>query len=147
MYLTKELYIKNWSYMKPSERHKITIKKGGKERKDINIAKISSIIEDVGYWRKANAIHQWFVKNCQKGVDDCGKYCVLTEQLKELRDICKEILADKSKASKLLPTQEGFFFGGVEYDEWYYNDLTMTMNMLDEALANDNGDFYYQSSW
>ena len=24
-----------------------------------------SIFEEVGYWRKANAIHNWFVKNCQ----------------------------------------------------------------------------------
>ena len=24
----------------------------------------------VAYWRKANAIHQWFVDNCQDGVDE-----------------------------------------------------------------------------
>ena len=25
----------------------------------------------VAYWRKANAIHSWFVENCQDGVDEC----------------------------------------------------------------------------
>ena len=28
--------------------------------------------EEVGYWRKANAIHGWFVRNVQNGKDDCG---------------------------------------------------------------------------
>ena len=30
-----------------------------------------SILEDVGYWRKANAIHNYFVQRCQNGVDEC----------------------------------------------------------------------------
>ena len=29
---------------------------------------------EVLMWRKANAIHNWFVQNVQKGVDDCGVY-------------------------------------------------------------------------
>lgn len=47
----------------------------------------------VGYWRKANAIHQWFVEQCQDGKDDCGRYSVTQEQLVELRDKCKAVLA------------------------------------------------------
>ena len=50
-----------------------------------------SIIEDVGYWRKANAIHKWFVDNIQDGEDDCGYYEVAPEQLEELLNICKLI--------------------------------------------------------
>ena len=30
------------------------------------------------YWRKANAIHGWFVKNAQQGIDDCRTYSVDT---------------------------------------------------------------------
>ena len=32
------------------------------------------IYEDnqIASWRKANAIHKWFVDNVQDGVDDCG---------------------------------------------------------------------------
>lgn len=47
-----------------------------------------SIFEEVGYWRKANAIHKWFVENVQDGVDDCDYYEVTKEQLEELREIC-----------------------------------------------------------
>ena len=50
-----------------------------------------SIIEEVGYWRKANAIHKWFVDNIQDGEDDCGYYEVAPEQLEELLNICNLI--------------------------------------------------------
>ena len=32
-----------------------------------------SISYPVGYWRKANAIHNWFVQNVQDGRDECQK--------------------------------------------------------------------------
>ena len=32
---------------------------------------ISGIKYDAGYWRKANAVHGWFVNHVQRGVDDC----------------------------------------------------------------------------
>lgn len=49
------------------------------------------IYESVGYWRKANAIHKWFVDNVQDGKDDCDYYEVGKEQLEELLEICKTI--------------------------------------------------------
>lgn len=55
-----------------------------------------SIFEEVGYWRKANAIHKWFVDNVQNGVDDCGYYEVSKEQLNELLEICIKV-RDNSK--------------------------------------------------
>jgi hypothetical protein len=45
------------------------------------------------YWRKANAIHQWFVDNVQNGVDDCGTYSVSAEDLQRLADLCDEVLS------------------------------------------------------
>lgn len=50
-----------------------------------------SIFEDVGYWRKANAIHRWFVENVQDGIDDCGCYEVSKEQLEELLETCIKV--------------------------------------------------------
>ncbi len=58
-----------------------------------------SIFEDVGYWRKANAIHKWFVDNVQNEVDDCDYYEVSKEQLEDLLSICIEV-RDKTKMSK-----------------------------------------------
>lgn len=49
--------------------------------------------DNIGYWRKANQIHQWFVDNIQDGVDDCGWHREVTEQdLKSLLDTCQTVL-------------------------------------------------------
>jgi hypothetical protein len=64
--------------------------------------------------------------------------------------ICKQALEDKTKASSLLPTQQGFFFGGCEYDDWYFDDLESTVEILEKALKFYNEkivDIYYRASW
>ena len=51
------------------------------------------IKEEVGYWRKANHIHNWFVENVQDGVDDCAYHDEVTkEDLEELLHICEFVL-------------------------------------------------------
>ena len=52
------------------------------------------IWEGVGYWRKANQIHNWFVENVQDGLDDCGTYEVTKAQLINLLNVCKEVKAN-----------------------------------------------------
>lgn len=113
----------------------------------------------VCYWRKANQIHSWFVREVQGGNDDCGRYYVGEDQLRELRDQCQLVLDAKlvgagdgarAVAEEQLPTQSGFFFGDTEYDEWYFADLEDTVSQLDGVLNNPklaDWSFYYQSSW
>jgi hypothetical protein len=102
------------------------------------------------YWRKANAIHGWFVENCQNGEDNCREHYVSREQLETLRDLCKDILEhpDAERDSDLEP-KEGFFFGSYEKDEWYYQDLEDTVKGLERALtlSAKQYEFYYSSSW
>lgn len=50
----------------------------------------------INYWRKANAIHGWFVDNVQNGVDDQGNYAVTVEQIRSLRDACAKVIAGSS---------------------------------------------------
>ena len=47
---------------------------------------------EVAYWRKANAIHKWFVDNIQDHQDDCGEYIVPREKLVELLETVEEVL-------------------------------------------------------
>ena len=91
MYLSKKTYVQNWNHMDESELHDVTVKKGGKVRKDIKPERVSEITESVAYWRKANQIHNWFVENVQGGEDDCREYYVDREQLQELLDICLQV--------------------------------------------------------
>lgn len=141
MYLHRKHYI--WS--KDREKLQITgiIKGTG-----INSSKVKYIIEEVMYWRKANAIHKWFVDCVQKGNDDCGTYDVSKEQLQALLDLVTSVLKDRTLAAQVLPTQEGFFFGSTEYDEYYWQDLEDTKAALTEILATEGDvDYEYHSSW
>lgn len=136
-----------------------------------------SLFKEVYYWRKANAIHQWFVDNIQDGIDDCGDYRVTQKDLQILIDTLKEVynsLCDKEmitkkvqdgsieyeikafkeedleKAKELLPTQEGFFFGGTEYDEYYFEQIKDTLNdlqIINECFDFENNYLIYGSSW
>ncbi len=115
---------------------------------------VRSIEVGVKYWRKANAIHDWFVRECQNGVDDCGEYRVEFEKMVQLRDTCREVLANRDKAEDLLPTTSGFFFGSTEYDDWYFTDIESTEATLTAILESDTmnpskyiWDYYYHSSW
>ena len=110
--------------------------------------RIKTITVEAGYWRKANQIHRWFVQNVQDGKDDCGNYYVARQSLIELKDLCKKVLENKDLASNVLPTESGFFFGNKEYDQWYFDQLKDTIEVIDNALAMpDQWDFSYRSSW
>lgn len=146
MYLSKKTYVKYWEH-NGDNNYEVTVTKAGKPTK-INPKKVSYIVEEVGYWRKANQIHQWFVGNVQGGVDDCRDAYVEREKLEELLNLCKIVSIDKDKAEQLLPTASGFFFGGTGYDEWYYEQINDTIGILEEALSDEEADhFEYHSSW
>jgi len=103
---------------------------------------------DIGYWRKANHIHKWFVDNVQNGQDDQEKHYVDDDELKMLLILCKKVLDNHDLAEKLLPTQGGFFFGCTEYSDYYFECIESTIKVVENALALD-GKYYlkYQASW
>ena len=150
MYLSAKRYMSK--YFDPADTDKIERVNEifgfeGIEDGDYNAQEITF---RVGYWRKANAIHKWFVDNVQDGVDECQESYVSREDMEKLVAVCREVLADMKKAPELLPSTSGFFFGGTDYDEWYKADLEYTIERLEKILkdpALDKCDFYYQSSW
>ena len=116
----------------------------------------------VGYWRKANHIHNWFIENCAPRdygggpIDDCRPIEITVNKLEELLNACKQVLADHSLASSLLPTQAGFFFGSTDYDEGYFIDVEDTIKIIEPVLKFakhklENHEYewevYYQASW
>lgn len=143
MYLTAKRYIYDFDDEGKALREQLeSFKVNGMEVKELSYR--------AGYWRKANAIHRWFVDNVQEGSDNCGEYLVTTEQLERLLELVNEVLRNRDKADDLLPTHNGFFFGSLIYDEGYFDDLIQTKAIIENVLALDNFnryDIYYSSSW
>lgn len=111
--------------------------------------KVREVTVQAMYWRKANAIHKWFVDKVQDGVDDCKEFEVSLAQLEELLEVIEQVLENPECAGELLPPQEGFFFGGKEIDGWYWDQLKTTQSELQELFTRDwkSWDFYYRASW
>lgn len=115
--------------------------------------------KEAAYWRKANAIHGWFVREVQGGVDNCEMYPVPVEKLAELLTIVEGILFDFDmsgddidsafqRAQDKLPVQPGFFFGSTNDPEQYYVNLEDTAYYLKRIVASAQpGEYFYQSSW
>ena len=85
--------------------------------------------QEVGYWRKANAIHGWFVRECGNNVDECQEIVVPKIKLLELQAQCliavmkrnqEETISEESpKSSKSVPVD------GQEMGEWLMEQMKM----------------------
>jgi len=121
--------------------------------------KLSESTYTVCEWRKANAVHQWFVDHVQDGKDDCGRYPVSVDKLKDLRSCCRNAMecfdeGNIEDAAMFMPTKEGFFFGSTDYDEHYRYDLQQTFDACNNLIRTierpDRKDWLsveYESSW
>ena len=92
-----------------------------------------SIIEMVCDWRKANAIHKWFVENVQDGADDCGIYEVTRHDIQTLLNLCIKV----KESSKLVKgkIKNGQTFKDGEWvdifeDGEYIEDSTVANELL-----------------
>lgn len=102
------------------------------------------------YWRKANHIHHWFVQNVQDGRDECQPTELDADDLDTLIDLCQRVTVNHDLAPKLLPPQSGFFFGGTEIGDWYFEETEETAKDLKTRLDSirETADrFVYRSSW
>lgn len=126
--------------------------------------------KELMYWRKANHIHNWFVQNCQNGVDDCEQYAITVADLMKLKELCEKILTMTENRKEMrytsysatekeevdipyltpegveyaiehLPSRSGFFFGSTEYDDWYVWWLKNTVEQINEALDTLNCEY------
>jgi hypothetical protein len=109
-----------------------------------------SLTKEIGYWRKANAIHSWFVENCQDGIDECQLSEVSREDLEELLENCYKVVNKKSNPEETLPPTAGFFFGSTEIDQYYMDDIKSTISILENAIGKTDWEkeiVFYRASW
>lgn len=159
MYLSARKYVGNWEHSSVEEKKAYAgiLKAAGLGGLTAPVWAPHLYIEVcVAYWRKANAIHKWFVAHCQDGVDNCMPYPVGREQLEELCRECERTLAARGTsqgrrvAMESLPTTSGFFFGSTDFGDDYWYSLGDTVAQLRSVLGNralDGFEFTYNSSW
>ena len=172
MYLTKKIYV-GGNY----EHNKITgtveLFKDGKPIQ-VDVSKLTYIEESAIYWRKANAVHSWFVENVQDGVDECAPHYVSFRELEKLKQACLDSIAimqnstmvnkqisvgwnsdgdimdtikvfDVDPADLPISPTSGFFFGSTELTEWFLEDLQFTADEI--SKLDPDAEYEYCSSW
>lgn len=156
MFLDRKVQFRGYGH---ANKASVSINSENGESKVIAFEQLREINQRVNYWRKANAIHAWFVDNVQNGEDNCGIYNVSVEQLTELRDTCEKVLKNPELAMLLLPPRAGFFFGSTDVDEGYREDVYDTLQAIDKELSSREEiikecgdsiwgvDYQYYSSW
>jgi hypothetical protein len=112
-----------------------------KPGQDASLLEVSGVTVRVGYWRKFDALHRWFVSNVQEGVDDCRPAFVSADALVELEEQLERVSDAPGSTSKHLTTDldEPLEDGEVDY----------TLKVLHHAkrLQEQGWDIYYRASW
>ena len=103
--------------------------------------------DEDAYFRKVNFIFAYY-QNKGKMVDE---YYAFTDadDIDDLISRCEQVLKDHSLAEALLPTQSGFFFGGTDYDDWYFSDVKDCLRKMKKyrKLLKDGVTGYVIFSW
>lgn len=142
MYLSAKRYLFSFNEHDKALADKIDAELGAS-----SLGHTNEIRKEAFYWRKAWAIHHWFVMNAQNGEDDCKEYWVERYQLQELLDTLKKVEENPSLAEDILPLQSD----DDEGKEWELDQIRRTIPALDKLINDesikDHWDFYYSSSW
>ena len=101
-----------------------------------------AIMEEIARWRKANAIHNWFVENIQGGEDDCCYHReVGKEDLEALRDACVKVLEESVMVNSKV--KNGFVIQNGEVKEVFADgEIVINPEVAEELLPTKNGFFF-----
>jgi len=157
MCLEADRYVGGWKHSDEEEKklYKQLLQAVGTEKLASPKSPSVHVRTTVAYWRKANAIHSWFVRELADGVDECQAIHVPVEVIKRLIHECWEALklynaGELEKAEEHMPPKAGCFFGSCEIDEWWAEGLKSTIEQLSPLVApeiSEKFDFYYRASW
>ena len=141
MYFYKKTYVKNWDHAK-DRKHEVSVKLNGEPHPAINPENVTYIQEEVGYWRKANHIHAWFVDNCQDGEDNCQESYVDLEKMKELLQICISIRDNCPLVTGKV--ENGYSYGedGEKISNMVDGELMTNPEFAEDLLPTQSGFFF-----
>ena len=146
MYLYKKLYTKNWEHTPEESRFQITVIKSGEVLEEFSNP--TYVTTEIAYWRKFNALHGYIVDTYASGEDNCQDIYLEYSDLEDILNMLKEVL--ESKDSSNLPPREGFFFGSVEVDEYYWQRVEESIELFEDILSRKGAqdvEYIYCASW
>ena len=101
-------------------------------------------LTEIAYWRKANAIHKWFVDNVQDGIDDCRQSVVTREQLNELLSVCKKVVESATLIDGTISngSHMGPDTGGKMVDDYIEGKVIENPEVIEKLLPTQGGFFF-----
>lgn len=107
--------------------------------------------EGIGYFRKVNFLVRYF-GDLGFDIENQIPFRISKEDAEVLLSRCNQVLKDHSKASELLPTMSGFFFGSTEYNEYYFKDVKEVRDYVKDTLLPkfkelDSGEEIFFETW
>lgn len=120
------------------------------EKDEYNIV---DLLQEVGYWRKAYHIDRYIFR--QRGIENlwkeryngnrlCDIAIINARELKELKEVCKEVLKDHDKARLLLQSYENDEDG---YDDYYFFNTEETVKIIEKIENDEDASFIYEVSY
>lgn len=105
-----------------------------KKKCSLDVRSLTEFTE-VAYFRKVNFLVGHF--GYEENLSDV---LISREEVESLVEKCKLVIENHELARDLLPTTEGFFFGGLEYDELYFEDVEEVLHEFERILSETNFD-------
>ena len=98
---------------------------------------------------KRNWLIPFVEKAIGKEIENCEEYELSKETMFDLLDRIDKVLADHDLAEELLPTQDGYFYGSTQYNDWYFENLQDAKYRLEEDVKSmdDNETAIFWSWW
>lgn len=109
--------------------------------------KETSEITEYSYYRKFNALQGYFVE--KYNIPNCGRVELDVKTIEDIYQLLNDIRYNREKASVLMPTFPGPFFGSYEYDRIYHNYVDQAASDFYHARFIDFNKyrFFYTSNW
>jgi len=108
---------------------------------DMYLSKVKK--EEIGYWRKANAVHRWFEKNCsEEGIENCEPVYVSKEDLIHLRDDCQKVLDSSKLVYKPVTVQQWNSDKGENEEAQRMVEVLEDTSVAQELLPTQSGFFF-----
>ena len=96
--------------------------------------------EFLAYFRKVNFLFEFF----SGSLNEEETTAVITRgEMETLIDNCEFVLNNRDKASEILPTCDGFFFGSLDYDDYYFESVAKVLLSFQVILENYSDDYLY----